>query len=199
MIFFVVMCFQFHCAYQLTDWCLHHICTNYNHVCRKFPRDMRAKSAGLSLISFRYFVFNGIEIYLLLIIFIYFFQICIHFLSYLLMCFSKCPYFFVKLVSTTENKMCLWLMIFLFFIELCDLNSQLKENIRIVTVFLRIWLYNSQLQVCFSILRKEVRIAGFKLAIARKSELWEINLQKKSRNSDYFSQLRVINFKLNQF
>ncbi|KAI2659562.1 Rho-related BTB domain-containing protein 2 [Labeo rohita] len=37
---------QFHCAYQLTDWCLHHICTNYNNVCRKFPRDMRAKSAG---------------------------------------------------------------------------------------------------------------------------------------------------------
>ncbi|KAG7476327.1 hypothetical protein MATL_G00081790 [Megalops atlanticus] len=36
---------QFHCAYQLTDWCLHHICTNYNSVCRKFPRDMRAKSA----------------------------------------------------------------------------------------------------------------------------------------------------------
>ncbi|KAI1904981.1 hypothetical protein AGOR_G00011260 [Albula goreensis] len=35
---------QFHCAYQLTDWCLHHICTNYNSVCRKFPRDMRAKS-----------------------------------------------------------------------------------------------------------------------------------------------------------
>ncbi|XP_051973405.1 rho-related BTB domain-containing protein 2 isoform X2 [Xyrauchen texanus] len=35
---------QFHCAYQLTDWCLHHICTNYNNVCRKFPRDMRAKS-----------------------------------------------------------------------------------------------------------------------------------------------------------
>uniref|UniRef100_A0A8C2CVP2 Rho related BTB domain containing 2b n=1 Tax=Cyprinus carpio TaxID=7962 RepID=A0A8C2CVP2_CYPCA len=36
---------QFHCAYQLTEWCLHHICTNYNNVCRKFPRDMRAKSA----------------------------------------------------------------------------------------------------------------------------------------------------------
>ncbi|XP_051540432.1 rho-related BTB domain-containing protein 2-like isoform X2 [Myxocyprinus asiaticus] len=36
---------QFHCAYQLTDWCLHHICTNYNNVCHKFPRDMRAKSA----------------------------------------------------------------------------------------------------------------------------------------------------------
>ncbi len=25
---------QFHCAYQLADWCLHHICTNYNNVCR---------------------------------------------------------------------------------------------------------------------------------------------------------------------
>ncbi|KAI7793520.1 putative rho-related BTB domain-containing protein 2, partial [Triplophysa rosa] len=36
---------EFHCADQLTDWCLHHICTNYNNVCRKFPRDMRAKSA----------------------------------------------------------------------------------------------------------------------------------------------------------
>ncbi|KAG5840556.1 hypothetical protein ANANG_G00190030 [Anguilla anguilla] len=36
---------QFHCAHQLTNWCLHHICTNYNSVCRKFPRDMKAKSA----------------------------------------------------------------------------------------------------------------------------------------------------------
>ncbi|XP_026125740.1 rho-related BTB domain-containing protein 2 [Carassius auratus] len=35
---------QFHCAHQLTSWCLHHICTNYNRVCRKFPRDMKAKS-----------------------------------------------------------------------------------------------------------------------------------------------------------
>uniref|UniRef100_A0A8C1YKB5 Uncharacterized protein n=1 Tax=Cyprinus carpio TaxID=7962 RepID=A0A8C1YKB5_CYPCA len=35
---FFVMCFQFHCAYQLTDWCLHHICTNYNNVCHKFPK-----------------------------------------------------------------------------------------------------------------------------------------------------------------
>ncbi|XP_030631948.1 rho-related BTB domain-containing protein 2 [Chanos chanos] len=34
---------QFHCAQQLTGWCLHHICTNYNSVCRKFPRDMKAK------------------------------------------------------------------------------------------------------------------------------------------------------------
>ncbi|MGH0177868.1 UNVERIFIED_CONTAM: hypothetical protein FKN15_076011 [Acipenser sinensis] len=37
---------QFHCAHQLTDWCLHHICTNYNNVCRKFPREMKAKSSG---------------------------------------------------------------------------------------------------------------------------------------------------------
>lgn len=37
---------QFHCAYQLADWCLHHICTNYNNVCRKFPRDMKAMSGG---------------------------------------------------------------------------------------------------------------------------------------------------------
>ncbi|KAJ1059444.1 hypothetical protein K5549_015750 [Capra hircus] len=34
----------FHCASQLADWCLHHICTNYNNVCRKFPRDMKAMS-----------------------------------------------------------------------------------------------------------------------------------------------------------
>lgn len=40
---------QFHCAYQLADWCLHHICTNYNNVCRKFPRDMKAMSPGESL------------------------------------------------------------------------------------------------------------------------------------------------------
>ncbi|XP_047618323.1 rho-related BTB domain-containing protein 2 isoform X2 [Phacochoerus africanus] len=38
---------QFHCAYQLADWCLHHICTNYNNVCRKFPRDMKAMSPGM--------------------------------------------------------------------------------------------------------------------------------------------------------
>ncbi|XP_030593270.1 rho-related BTB domain-containing protein 2 isoform X1 [Archocentrus centrarchus] len=36
---------QFHGAQQLTGWCLHHICTNYNSICRKFPRDMKAKSA----------------------------------------------------------------------------------------------------------------------------------------------------------
>ncbi|XP_030057901.1 rho-related BTB domain-containing protein 2 isoform X1 [Microcaecilia unicolor] len=35
---------QFHCAHQLADWCLHHICTNYNNVCRKFPRDMKCMS-----------------------------------------------------------------------------------------------------------------------------------------------------------
>ncbi|XP_056274016.1 rho-related BTB domain-containing protein 2-like isoform X1 [Pseudoliparis swirei] len=35
---------QFHGAQQLTGWCLHHICTNYNSVCRKFPREMKAKS-----------------------------------------------------------------------------------------------------------------------------------------------------------
>lgn len=40
------LCPQFHCAYQLADWCLHHICTNYNNVCRKFPRDMKAMSPG---------------------------------------------------------------------------------------------------------------------------------------------------------
>lgn len=37
---------QFHGAHQLAGWCLHHICTNYNSVCRKFPRDMKAKSPG---------------------------------------------------------------------------------------------------------------------------------------------------------
>ncbi|XP_069473791.1 rho-related BTB domain-containing protein 2 isoform X1 [Ambystoma mexicanum] len=35
---------QFHCAHQLGNWCLHHICTNYNSVCRKFPRDMKTMS-----------------------------------------------------------------------------------------------------------------------------------------------------------
>ncbi|XP_018614902.1 rho related BTB domain containing 4 [Scleropages formosus] len=33
---------QFHNAKQLSAWCLHHICTNYNTVCRKFPKDMKA-------------------------------------------------------------------------------------------------------------------------------------------------------------
>ncbi|XP_063050665.1 rho-related BTB domain-containing protein 2-like [Engraulis encrasicolus] len=36
---------QFHGAHQLTSWCLHHVCTNYNNVCRKFPRDMKIKSS----------------------------------------------------------------------------------------------------------------------------------------------------------
>ncbi|KAM9328954.1 rho-related BTB domain-containing protein 2-like [Gastrophryne carolinensis] len=35
---------QFHNAKQLTDWCLHYICTNYNSVCRKFPREMKYMS-----------------------------------------------------------------------------------------------------------------------------------------------------------
>uniref|UniRef100_A0A8C7GJ77 Rho-related BTB domain-containing protein 1 n=1 Tax=Oncorhynchus kisutch TaxID=8019 RepID=A0A8C7GJ77_ONCKI len=32
--------------YLILGWCLHHICTNYNSVCRKFPRDMKAKSTN---------------------------------------------------------------------------------------------------------------------------------------------------------
>ncbi|XP_067262729.1 rho related BTB domain containing 4 [Chanodichthys erythropterus] len=35
---------QFHNAKQLSAWCLHHICTNYNRVCRKFPKDMKTMS-----------------------------------------------------------------------------------------------------------------------------------------------------------
>ncbi|XP_062874052.1 rho related BTB domain containing 4 isoform X2 [Trichomycterus rosablanca] len=35
---------QFHNGKQLSAWCLHHICTNYNSVCRKFPKDMKAMS-----------------------------------------------------------------------------------------------------------------------------------------------------------
>uniref|UniRef100_A0A673CIN2 Rho-related BTB domain-containing protein 1 n=1 Tax=Sphaeramia orbicularis TaxID=375764 RepID=A0A673CIN2_9TELE len=35
---------QFHNAKQLSTWCLHHICTNYNSICRKFPKDMKAMS-----------------------------------------------------------------------------------------------------------------------------------------------------------
>ncbi|XP_031751066.1 rho-related BTB domain-containing protein 2-like isoform X1 [Xenopus tropicalis] len=35
---------QFHNAKQLADWCLHYICTNYNSVCRKFPREMKYMS-----------------------------------------------------------------------------------------------------------------------------------------------------------
>lgn len=37
---------QFHNAKQLSAWCLHHICTNYNSICRKFPKDMKAMSSG---------------------------------------------------------------------------------------------------------------------------------------------------------
>uniref|UniRef100_A0A8C3ANR5 Rho-related BTB domain-containing protein 1 n=1 Tax=Cyclopterus lumpus TaxID=8103 RepID=A0A8C3ANR5_CYCLU len=36
---------QFHNAKQLSAWCLHHICTNYNSICRKFPKDMKVMSA----------------------------------------------------------------------------------------------------------------------------------------------------------
>ncbi|XP_067883703.1 rho-related BTB domain-containing protein 2-like isoform X4 [Heterodontus francisci] len=36
---------QLHSAQQLADWCLHHICTNYNSICRKFPKEMRHMSA----------------------------------------------------------------------------------------------------------------------------------------------------------
>ncbi|CAM5151462.1 unnamed protein product [Natator depressus] len=32
---------QFHNARQLAAWCLHYICTNYNSVCRRFPREMK--------------------------------------------------------------------------------------------------------------------------------------------------------------
>ncbi|KAI5613141.1 rho-related BTB domain-containing protein 2 isoform X1 [Silurus asotus] len=35
---------EFHNAKQLSAWCLHHICTNYNSVCRKFPKDMKTMS-----------------------------------------------------------------------------------------------------------------------------------------------------------
>ncbi|KAL7975876.1 hypothetical protein Chor_011791 [Crotalus horridus] len=37
---------QFHHALQLAAWCLHYICTNYNQVCRRFPREMKALSPG---------------------------------------------------------------------------------------------------------------------------------------------------------
>ncbi|XP_062991906.1 rho-related BTB domain-containing protein 2-like [Elgaria multicarinata webbii] len=36
---------QFHNARQLAAWCLHYICTNYNSVCRRFPREMKCMSA----------------------------------------------------------------------------------------------------------------------------------------------------------
>ncbi|XP_067389639.1 rho-related BTB domain-containing protein 2-like [Emydura macquarii macquarii] len=35
---------QFHNARQLAAWCLHFICTNYNRVCRRFPREMKYMS-----------------------------------------------------------------------------------------------------------------------------------------------------------
>ncbi|NXI47249.1 RHBT2 protein, partial [Galbula dea] len=35
---------QFHNAQQLAAWCLHYICTNYNDVCRRFPREMKFMS-----------------------------------------------------------------------------------------------------------------------------------------------------------
>ncbi|XP_048365141.1 rho-related BTB domain-containing protein 2-like [Sphaerodactylus townsendi] len=35
---------QFHNAHQLAAWCLHYICTNYNSVCRRFPREMKYMS-----------------------------------------------------------------------------------------------------------------------------------------------------------
>ncbi|XP_043920384.1 rho-related BTB domain-containing protein 2-like [Protopterus annectens] len=35
---------QFHNSKQLANWCLHHICTNYNSICRRFPREMKYMS-----------------------------------------------------------------------------------------------------------------------------------------------------------
>ncbi|XP_075772218.1 rho-related BTB domain-containing protein 2-like [Pelodiscus sinensis] len=35
---------QFHNAQQLAAWCLHFICTNYNSICRRFPREMKRMS-----------------------------------------------------------------------------------------------------------------------------------------------------------
>ncbi|XP_024065446.2 rho-related BTB domain-containing protein 1 [Terrapene carolina triunguis] len=35
---------QFHNANQLAAWCLHYICTNYNSVCSKFRKEIKAKS-----------------------------------------------------------------------------------------------------------------------------------------------------------
>ncbi|XP_025058410.1 rho-related BTB domain-containing protein 1 isoform X2 [Alligator sinensis] len=36
---------QFHNANQLAAWCLYYICTNYNSVCSKFRKEIKAKSA----------------------------------------------------------------------------------------------------------------------------------------------------------
>ena len=38
---------QFHNANQLAAWCLHYICTNYNSVCSKFRKEIKAKSSGM--------------------------------------------------------------------------------------------------------------------------------------------------------
>ncbi|XP_039615007.1 rho related BTB domain containing 4 isoform X1 [Polypterus senegalus] len=35
---------QFYNANQLAAWCLHHICTNYNSICRKFRKEMKRMS-----------------------------------------------------------------------------------------------------------------------------------------------------------
>nr|XP_014351078.1 PREDICTED: rho-related BTB domain-containing protein 1 [Latimeria chalumnae] len=35
---------QFHNAHQLAAWCLHHICTNYNIICSKFRKEIKATS-----------------------------------------------------------------------------------------------------------------------------------------------------------
>ncbi|KAJ7327326.1 hypothetical protein JRQ81_017085 [Phrynocephalus forsythii] len=37
---------QFHNAHQLAAWCLHYLCTNYNSVCRRFPREMKCMAPG---------------------------------------------------------------------------------------------------------------------------------------------------------
>lgn len=36
---------QYHNANQLAAWCLHYICTNYNSVCSKFRKEIKAKSS----------------------------------------------------------------------------------------------------------------------------------------------------------
>ncbi|XP_072727377.1 rho-related BTB domain-containing protein 1 isoform X2 [Ciconia boyciana] len=36
---------QFHNANQLAAWCLHYVCTNYNSVCSKFRKEIKAKSS----------------------------------------------------------------------------------------------------------------------------------------------------------
>lgn len=44
---------QFHNARQLAAWCLHFICTNYNSVCRRFPREMKCMSPGMDGLAVR--------------------------------------------------------------------------------------------------------------------------------------------------